>query len=323
MARLRGAGGHVGDERPVDLQDVHRQAPQVGERRVPGAEVVDGEARPRRRDPPERRHRRLGVGHDRRLGQLELHERPGRRPPPARSPRALRAGPVEEVPHREVDRHREPRQLRGSSARAARARSSPPSRSAGCITSVASANGTNRPEARSPSRGCRHLTSASNPSMKPYCSATFGWKWRTSSPSRIALPQLGEDGEPLGRVLVQLARVGGHAPGRPLRAVERHVRAAEQLVAVAPLLREEGDAGARPDLEPHPGHPQRLARGPRGCGAPRPPTSARLSAPGTTHRELVAPEPEDVARAGLRTAPRAAPPPGRGARLPRCARACR
>ena len=38
--------GQRGDERAVDLEDVDRELLEVGQRRIPGAEVVDGDAEP-------------------------------------------------------------------------------------------------------------------------------------------------------------------------------------------------------------------------------------------------------------------------------------
>ena len=38
-----GRAVHLRDERPVDLEHVHRELPEVGQRRVAGAEVVDGD----------------------------------------------------------------------------------------------------------------------------------------------------------------------------------------------------------------------------------------------------------------------------------------
>ena len=69
--RLARAGGG-GDERAVDLQRVDRELLQVGERGVAGAEVVDRDARRRRSQlAQQRRRRRLGVAHQRGLGDLE------------------------------------------------------------------------------------------------------------------------------------------------------------------------------------------------------------------------------------------------------------
>ena len=38
--------GHVGDVGPVDLEHIRRQSPEVGERRLTGAEIVDGHVDP-------------------------------------------------------------------------------------------------------------------------------------------------------------------------------------------------------------------------------------------------------------------------------------
>ena len=69
----RGIGrpAHVRHERPVDLQDVHRELAQVGERRVPGAEVVDGDLDAQLLQEVEPGHGGDGVPHERGLGDLE------------------------------------------------------------------------------------------------------------------------------------------------------------------------------------------------------------------------------------------------------------
>ena len=68
------------DEGPVDLQDVEVQVPQIGERRVPRAEVVDRDAHAEVADPDEQGEGRGPVLEEGALGQLE-HE-------------TLRVGPV-------------------------------------------------------------------------------------------------------------------------------------------------------------------------------------------------------------------------------------
>ena len=68
---------HVHDERLVDLDGVDRQLLEVGERRVAGPEVVDREADAHLRQAVQDRGGAPVVGHDRRLGDLEL-ERTGR-----------------------------------------------------------------------------------------------------------------------------------------------------------------------------------------------------------------------------------------------------
>jgi hypothetical protein len=69
-----GVDGHLDHERLVDLDRVDRQALEVGERRVARAEVVDAERQP---DLAQAHQRRLGarrVGHQHRLGDLELEQ---------------------------------------------------------------------------------------------------------------------------------------------------------------------------------------------------------------------------------------------------------
>ncbi|HEY4230178.1 MAG TPA: hypothetical protein VGO79_08390, partial [Thermoanaerobaculia bacterium] len=58
----------------VDLQDVDRQALQVGERRVSGAEVVDADVEAQVPQGPQGVDRRADVGHQHALGHLEAHQ---------------------------------------------------------------------------------------------------------------------------------------------------------------------------------------------------------------------------------------------------------
>jgi len=60
-------------ERAVDLQLVDRQAAQIGEARVAGAEVVDGEAHAELADRFERGDVLGEARHQHALGDLELH----------------------------------------------------------------------------------------------------------------------------------------------------------------------------------------------------------------------------------------------------------
>jgi hypothetical protein len=83
MARARtgpfSPSAHAVDEALVDLEHVQREALQMGERRVAGAEVVDGEPHAQRLELGESRERGAGVLHRRALGDLE-HQRPRRDP---------------------------------------------------------------------------------------------------------------------------------------------------------------------------------------------------------------------------------------------------
>ena len=61
----------AGDERPVHLEDVDREALEVAERRVTGAEVVDGEAHAERFQPQQVLEGAVAVLHEHALGDLE------------------------------------------------------------------------------------------------------------------------------------------------------------------------------------------------------------------------------------------------------------
>ena len=63
--------GYLLDEAAVDLQDVHVQALQVGERRVPGPEVVQGEEHPELGQRRQGRSRVAELTNDCRLGDLQ------------------------------------------------------------------------------------------------------------------------------------------------------------------------------------------------------------------------------------------------------------
>ena len=63
--------GQPADERAVDLQDVDREAVQVGKRRIAHAEIVDREPHAERLELAEALQVDLGVVHDRALGQLD------------------------------------------------------------------------------------------------------------------------------------------------------------------------------------------------------------------------------------------------------------
>src|SRR5204863_4761785 len=66
--------GHVGDEGAVDLHLVHREALQVGEARVAGAEIVDGDRHAELLQAVERAQRDVAVLHRGGLGDLELEQ---------------------------------------------------------------------------------------------------------------------------------------------------------------------------------------------------------------------------------------------------------
>ncbi len=63
--------GHAHDERLVDLELVERQAPQIGERRIAGPVIVDGELASELVQPLEVLERMARLADDRVLGELE------------------------------------------------------------------------------------------------------------------------------------------------------------------------------------------------------------------------------------------------------------
>ena len=67
-----GAAGDVADEAAVDLELVNRQLLEVAERRIAGAEVVDGQADALLLEQAEGLDGTLGVLHDKGLGDLQF-----------------------------------------------------------------------------------------------------------------------------------------------------------------------------------------------------------------------------------------------------------
>jgi hypothetical protein len=73
----RAAVGDAGHEAPVHLEDVDRELAQAGQRRVAGAEVVDGQPHPERLELVQPGSGRVGPADQHGLGDLE-DQRPGR-----------------------------------------------------------------------------------------------------------------------------------------------------------------------------------------------------------------------------------------------------
>ena len=97
--------GHVGDEGAVDLHLVHREALQVGEARVAGAEIVEGDRHAERLQLVERAQRDVGVLHRGGLGDLELEQLRRQTGVPERLGDELHQPGVVELARREVHRH--------------------------------------------------------------------------------------------------------------------------------------------------------------------------------------------------------------------------
>ncbi len=109
-----GAGPEAGDEAPIDLDAVDREALEVGQRRVPRPEVVDVQAQAQRPELGEHRPAGCHVGHEHTLGDLQ---RDGRRVGPATlectSHERHQTG-VDQLAGREVDRDGRARSPGGS-----------------------------------------------------------------------------------------------------------------------------------------------------------------------------------------------------------------
>ena len=72
-----GARVDRGDEAPVDLEDVDGELMEIAERRVAGAEVIDGDPHSEGAERAEREDAPVGVAHECRLGDLEHEGRRG------------------------------------------------------------------------------------------------------------------------------------------------------------------------------------------------------------------------------------------------------
>ncbi len=100
-----GLGQHVLDERAVDLQLAHRQAAQVAQAGVAGAEVVDRELHAERLQRMQLAQARIGARHQRRLGQFEFEQRCRHAVPLERGAQRRQQSGVEQLHRRQVDRH--------------------------------------------------------------------------------------------------------------------------------------------------------------------------------------------------------------------------
>ena len=176
----------AGDEAAVDLDRLDREALEVGQRRVAGAEVVDGEVQAEAAQVAQRDRRRLDVGQQGGLGDLQP-QRVGGDAGLGRARRrraSANAGSTTwRVPTLTASVALGERQLPGPPAGelgervaqdrladlADRARS--PRRAAGT-----------GPAPSSPRSGCSQRASASNPTTWPVVSSTIGWKYGTISP---------------------------------------------------------------------------------------------------------------------------------------------
>ena len=76
-ACIAGVGGQALDETAVDLEPLDREALQITEAGIAGAEVVDGHPQPQRSERLEPVQRLVGIAQQDALGQLQLQQRWG------------------------------------------------------------------------------------------------------------------------------------------------------------------------------------------------------------------------------------------------------
>ena len=161
--------GRPRDEAAVDLEAPDREALQVGEARVAGAEVVDRQLHAERRAARCRRAQRLvGILDQDRLGQLELEPAAaaGRRRA-ARRPRAsTKPGCWNCSAETLTDTGTSQAAPRCQAAACAHRLRAAPSRRCATMKPLSSATGMNSPGATSPSSGSRQRSSASAPTTR-------------------------------------------------------------------------------------------------------------------------------------------------------------
>src|SRR5438132_13632341 len=104
--RARFVVDHADHERPVDLDLVERQAVEVGERRVPDAEVIERDVHSHRAQRVHRLQRALRVGGEHCFSHLEAQQIRSRIPALQQLGDRLRQLRVVDVAHREVHRDR-------------------------------------------------------------------------------------------------------------------------------------------------------------------------------------------------------------------------
>ena len=154
------------------------QAFEVRERGVAGAEVVDREVEAERAERTERAQRRLGVAHERALGDLQPQRRRldaarrAARAPRRSAARAPRAGAARGSRSSRAAEHRaRPRATRTAWRHACSSAHTP----SGTMRPVSSASGTNSIGATRPRSGCSQRISASKPTSVPWSRSIIGW----------------------------------------------------------------------------------------------------------------------------------------------------
>ena len=105
--RLTHVARHCGNERLVDLDLVDRQAVEVSQRRVPGAEIVDRQPYTRVFEARQDLQDALRLGHDHAFRDFEDELMRIRAGLPDQLVDLLWKRRIDQVAHRDVDRHRE------------------------------------------------------------------------------------------------------------------------------------------------------------------------------------------------------------------------
>ena len=164
-------------KRLVDLQRADRELLQRRQRGIAGAEVVDRQVQAHRVQLVQQLDGALRIGHQRRLGDLELEACPATRRARWNTERQLQdEARLAQLLQRQVERDAARVaalvvQARGSRCR----RGSAPTRRCSLIRLFSSASGMNCEGGMSPWPGRRQRSSASAPTMRPSRRSTFGW----------------------------------------------------------------------------------------------------------------------------------------------------
>jgi hypothetical protein len=154
--------GQAADEAAVDLELVDREALQVGQAGIAGAEVVDGQPHAQARQRLQPRQRLVGVAHQDGLGQLQLQQVRRQAADGQHAGHAVDEVRLLELQRRDVDgdRHGVPRSCHSAAWRTACDSTQSPMAT---MKPVSSATGMNCAGETSPSSGSRQRISASAP----------------------------------------------------------------------------------------------------------------------------------------------------------------
>ena len=241
--------GHLEHERLVDLELVQRQALQVRERRVAGAEVVDRQADPEIVQPEQVSPRAVGIVHDRGLGELEGE--PGRIDPPFGQQRADGLGQllVVQAAGREVDRDAdlEARLLpvRQLAERGIEAPAGERLDQAGLLGVRDELVGQDRALVRVAPAGER-LDAVDRAGQQ----VELGLELERQLAALDRLAERARERQVPDRVAILVAVVELDRPGALLGRIHRDVGALQKARRVVGMLREQRDADADADLEP-------------------------------------------------------------------------